>query len=137
MTTTNTDESATIEQELRQFTGDLERTRHGLNRQVIYTPGIEHLAERCGAYWLIDEIALAQLDPRLNGENWMDVRLKEMQFWTLTVEDAKGLLICQADAGEKPTYRKRIPFTDFPLPKIVIWAAFDGRHWTLYLPSEH
>ncbi|MEQ9461040.1 MAG: hypothetical protein RIG82_08820 [Phycisphaeraceae bacterium] len=30
-----------------------------------------------------------------------------------------------------------IPLTNFPLDRIDLWAAFDGRYWTLYLPSEH
>ncbi|MEE9311985.1 MAG: hypothetical protein V3V10_06170 [Planctomycetota bacterium] len=39
-----------LKRELRQFTGDLERFRHRINRRVIYTPGVQHLAERTGAY---------------------------------------------------------------------------------------
>jgi len=46
-----------LKSELRQFTGDLERFRHSLNRRVIYTPGVQHLAERTDSYWLIDVIA--------------------------------------------------------------------------------
>src|SRR5262249_19021920 len=45
--------------DLQHFTGDLERFRHPLARKVIYTPGVQFLAERGHAYWLIDEIALA------------------------------------------------------------------------------
>lgn len=30
-------------QDLRQFTGDVTRYRHWMNRHVIYTPGIKHL----------------------------------------------------------------------------------------------
>ncbi|MEZ6069474.1 MAG: hypothetical protein R3C10_04190 [Pirellulales bacterium] len=43
--------------ELAHFTGDCERYQHGLNRSLIYTPGVQHLAEKAGAYWLIDAIA--------------------------------------------------------------------------------
>ena len=43
--------------DLAQFTGDIERYRHPLNHQVIYTPGVHYLAEQAGAYWLIDAIA--------------------------------------------------------------------------------
>ena len=48
-------------EDLRQFTGDLERYRTP-NRSVIYTPGIAYLAEHAGAYWLID--AIASCSPR-------------------------------------------------------------------------
>ncbi len=36
--------------ELRKYTGDLQRYRHGFNRRVIYTPGIQFLAEEAEAY---------------------------------------------------------------------------------------
>ena len=38
------DQSPLTHDELRQFTGDLERYRHPLNRRVIFTPGVHHLA---------------------------------------------------------------------------------------------
>jgi len=38
------------ENDLRQFTGDLVRYRHSLNRKVIYTPGVQHVAKTAGAY---------------------------------------------------------------------------------------
>jgi hypothetical protein len=60
-----------------------------------------------------------------------------MQFWRLTVTDESAVLVAEADSGEEPFIRQEIEFTDFPLEKIDIWAAFDGLHWTLYLPSEH
>jgi hypothetical protein len=44
-------------QDLRQFTGDATRYRHWMNRRVIYTPGIKHLAGQAQAYWLVDAIA--------------------------------------------------------------------------------
>jgi len=33
---------------------------HPLNRKVVYTEGMQYVAEKGGAYWLIDEIALIQ-----------------------------------------------------------------------------
>ena len=46
--------------ELQQFTGTEQWFRHGLNRKVLYTDGVQYVAEQAGAYWLVDEIALAQ-----------------------------------------------------------------------------
>ena len=43
--------------DLRHFTGGVTRYRHGLNRRVIYTEGVQFLAEKAGAYGLIDVIA--------------------------------------------------------------------------------
>ena len=124
--------------ELRQFTGDLERFRHGLNRRVLYTPGVRHLAERAGAYWLIDEIAIALGAPGFRAAVAADPRVGELHFWRLDVDaDKAALLTARADDGVPPWFVKNIPFTDFPLSNIDVWAGFDGEHWTLYLPSEH
>ena len=34
--------------------------RHALNRDVLVTDGAKHVADAGGAYWLLDEIVLAQ-----------------------------------------------------------------------------
>ncbi|ELP30234.1 hypothetical protein RBSWK_05832 [Rhodopirellula baltica SWK14] len=132
------EEGPLTEQELRHFTGDLERTRHGLNRQVIYTPGVEHVAERGRAYWLIDAIASwIGSEPFLRAAA-EDPRISQMHFWTLKLgEGTTAQLYAKADSPDEPFIVQEIEYTDFPLQKIDIWAAFDGEHWTLYLPSEH
>ena len=123
---------------LRQFTGSLERIRHPINRRVLYSPGIAFLAEEGGAYWLIDEIALALGSTGLRRAIAADPRVGDFHVWTLTVASrGAALLSAAADSGERPFLTQIIPFTDFPLERIGIWAGFDGEHWTLYLPSEH
>jgi len=131
-----------LKRELRQFTGDLERFRHSLNRQVIYTPGVQHLAERAGAYWLIDVIASWIGSPDFNRAVAADARIESLHYWTLEVADARGIVQAVIEDTEppfamKPFIEQKIPFTDFPLPELNIWAGFDGTHWTLFLPSEY
>ncbi len=46
--------------DLAQFTGSENWYRHGVNRNVLYTDGAQHVAEHGGAYWLLDEIAIIQ-----------------------------------------------------------------------------
>jgi hypothetical protein len=124
--------------ELSQFTGDLERYRHPFNRRVIFTPGVRHMAERAGAYWLIDLIASYIGTPELTAAIKDDERLGEMHFWRLDVpEDGPAVASCRADSDVPPVITQTIEFTDFPLDHIEVWAGFDGQHWTLYLPSEH
>ncbi|MDA8746445.1 hypothetical protein N9N28_17615 [Rubripirellula amarantea] len=124
--------------DLRQFSGDLVRYRHPLNRQVIYTPGVRHVAEEGGAYWLIDAIACHIGSPAFNRAAQRDDRIAAMHFWTLDMDSRFcGVLTARADSPETPFIAQRLEFTDFPLDIIYIWAAFDGEHWTLYLPSEH
>jgi hypothetical protein len=48
------------EADLRQFTGSEYWYRHALVRHILFTDGAKYLADEAGAYWLLDEIALAQ-----------------------------------------------------------------------------
>ncbi len=124
--------------DLQQFTGDLDRYRHTLNPRVIYTPGVKYVTEQGGAYWLIDAIASYFGDRKMTGAMARDSRLRSLQFWRLEVAgDQSAVLTMRADSGVQPAITQQIPFTDFPLDAIDIWAGFDGTHWTLYLPSEH
>ena len=124
--------------ELAIFTGDLERFRHSMIRTVIYTPGVQYLAQRGGAYWLIDEIAFAIAGGKISRAGRHDSRVLDLHFWKLVVKaDQSAVLTARVDNGVRPFVRQTIDYTDFPLDEIEIWAAFDGEHWTLYLPSEH
>jgi len=124
--------------DLRQFTGSLERYRHLLNPAVIYTPGVQYLAEKGGAYWLIDAIAVHLGSPEMSRAIQRDNRLQHLQFWELAVkEDGSALLTCVADSDGEIAVTQAIPWTDFPLPEVAVWAAHDGRKWTLLLPSEY
>ncbi|MEO1616670.1 MAG: DUF6876 family protein [Planctomycetota bacterium] len=126
------------QEDLNHFTGDLVRYRHPLNRKVIYTPGIRHVAEEGEAYWLIDAIASWIGSPQFNGAAANDYRIGEMHFWLLGTSWGGGAeLTARADADELAFIKQAIAFTDFPMRRIDIWSAFDGEHWTLYLPSEH
>lgn len=128
-----------IEAELAYFTGSLERYRHATNPRVVYTPGVKHLAEEGGAYWLLDAIASWIGSHSFNRALEADPRLASLHFWRLSVDrrDDSALLAAAADAGEPPFITQHVPFTDFPLSHIEIWAGYDGTTWTLYLPSEH
>jgi hypothetical protein len=119
--------------DLAQFTGDLERYK-SINSRVIYTPGVKFVAEKAGAYWLIDAIA----SYFLGDEAYEDERLESLQFWRLDVDsDCSATLSGRADSGVPPYVVQKIPYTDSPLESVDVWAGFDEKHWTLYLPSEH
>lgn len=131
-------ELALTHDDLRSFTGDIERYAHPLCRHVIYSPGMRYLAEVGRAYWLLDEIAFT-----LGSQSTMrrliakDARAAEMLFWRLRVRDDKtAVLIGEVDEGQT-VMRRAFTYTDFPLDRVEIWSAFDGTRWTIYLPSEH
>jgi len=64
--------------DLAQFTGSENWYRHGINRNVLYTDGAQHVAEHGGAYWLLDEIAIIQPYNKA-------VAAEEFQVWKLAV----------------------------------------------------
>ena len=112
--------------DLAQFTGTDQWYRHGLNGKVHFTDGAKHVADRAGAYWLLDEIALVQLfDERVGAERF--------QVWKLNVRsDMTADLTCE-DGNDNVVYTKKIPFTDFPLEGITFWFTDN----TILLPSEY
>jgi hypothetical protein len=111
---------------LRQFTGTENWYRHGLARDILFTHGAKYVADEGGAYWLLDEIALAQrFEKRVAAEPF--------QVWTLKVqEDRTASLVC-GDGNDNIVCTKHIEFTDFPIDKITLWFTNN----TIYLPSEH
>ena len=135
MTTTKTTLTHT---DLTSFSGDVERYQHPLNRRVIYTPGVQFLAERGQAYWLVDAIASYFGSDEMQTAIEEDSRLAWLQFWRLEVqEDQKATLTARADSDVTPFVIQEFQYTDFPLSKVDVWAGNDGTYWTLYLPSEH
>jgi len=112
--------------DLRQFTGSETWYRHPMNQKVLYTDGAKYVAEAGGAYWLLDEIALAQrYEPAVAGEGF--------QLWKLTVKaDRTATLVCENGNG-KAVYTKEIEFTDFPLDEISFYFTNN----VILLPSEY
>ena len=119
-----TKDTAALEQGLAQHYGTETWYRHPLSK-ILYTEGVKYLADEAGAYWLVDEIAFAQIRK--------PVRAEQFQVWVLTVkEDATAKLHCE-DGNGRTVYTTKIPFTDFPLPEIKLWFTDN----VLLLPTEY
>lgn len=115
-----------IPSDLAHFTGSETLYRHPMSG-MLYTDGVQHVAEEGGAYWLLDLICIAQVLPRLSREPF--------QVWTLTVSRDAGKVVCtDGDKGDGPVtlYAQAIPYTDFPLDRITFWV--EGG--VVMLPSE-
>jgi hypothetical protein len=111
---------------LAQFTGTETWWRQGLARDVLFTEGAKYVAEVGGAYWLLDEIALAQRYKKR-------VAAEEFQCWKLKVKaDHTARLTC-TDGNGNIVFSKRIGFTDFPLEEIELYFT----NKTILLPSEY
>lgn len=112
--------------DLRQFIGTETWYRHALNAKVVYTEGVRYVAEKGGAYWLIDAIALAQLTEK-------EVASEAFQVWTLRVhEDRSALLVCD-DGNDNLVYAQTFACTDFPMDSLKLYFTDN----TLLLPSEY
>ena len=112
--------------DLDQFTGSETWYRNAIKRNILYTEGAQYLAERGGAYWLLDEIAIIQPYNKA-------VAAEEFQVWTLKVHPNRSATLTCGDGNGNIVFTKQIPVTDFPLDEISLWFANN----TIYLPSEH
>ena len=109
---------------LAMHTGSETVFRHW-TRRLVYTEGVQDLAEQAEAYWLIDLIA-----------SWMNhENLKNEDFivWTLTVNADRSARAVADDGNGRELIRQEIPLTDFPLDKIDLYLTNN----TLLLPSEY
>lgn len=130
-----TKRAAEIQDEMRHFTGTETWFRHSLMRKVLYTEGVQYLAEKAEAYWLVDKIAAMQLERKIKAEPF--------QVWRLKVNTTIGDAVLTCDDGGKPgdvhdiLYSEHIHFTDFPLDEIELWVEQGGDGTVILLPSEH
>jgi hypothetical protein len=117
--------------QLDQFTGTENWYRHSMLRGVTFTDGVKYLADKAGAYWLIDQIAFAQKDRSLTDQTF--------QVWHLTVNADKSADLKTEDGNYNVIRETRIPFTDFPTDKITLWVEDGGPELgrVILLPSEH
>jgi hypothetical protein len=84
--------------DLRQFTGSEQWYRHALVRDVLFTDGAKYVADQAGAYWLLDEIALAQrYEKTVAGEAF--------QLWKLKVEPGHTATLTCEDGNMREALR--------------------------------
>jgi hypothetical protein len=112
--------------DLDQFTGSENWYQHAINRKVTFTDGAKFLADRAGAYWLLDEIAIIQPYDK-------HVAAEEFQVWKLTVRPGHTATLSCDDGNGNLVFTKEIPFTDFPLDEVRLYFCND----VIHLPSEY
>ena len=115
-------ESRELEQELKNFHGTERYFRNFTG--LLYTDGIKYLAEKAGAYWLIDLMGSYQY------------RLKNVPFqiWALKVNnDRTAVVTCREDTDEPVIVEQKLEYTDFPLKTFECYCI-DG---VLLLKSEY
>ena len=107
--------SKSLDQDIMsQFTGSEHWYRFGLDPRITCTDGAKYVADTAGAYWLLDEIALAQRYVK-------EVADEEFQVWKLDVKpDSTATLTCE-DGNYNVVFTKKIEFTDFPIEGVTLW----------------
>jgi hypothetical protein len=112
---------------MNQFTGSEHWYRFGIVPNITCTDGAKYVADTAGAYWLLDEIAIAQ---RFEGK----VAAEQFQVWKLTVYDNDGATLVARTAMTPSSSPSRLSSPIF-LPKhgVTLWFANN----VIYLPSEH
>ena len=113
-----------IQENLSHFHGSEQFYKHLFG--MVYTEGVQFVAEQCKAYWLIDLVA-SYLPQFVGKEDFITYKLK--------VEDETGFVSIQ-DGNYNVLASQDIEYTDFPLDEIEIWVEWTGSFYTAMLPSD-
>lgn len=122
-----------LAQALTQFHGTERYYRHWCGVEIYLTDGAKYLAEQAQAYWLMDLIASAQ--PYYRHDEFVVVQLKK--------QGSSAVVTIAHDTGAPPYYTQHIPYTDFPLETLTLFAALGAveadpsPRYVVLLPSEH
>jgi len=110
---------------LSQFTGT--ENYYRLIGNHLLTDGTKFLAEHCQCFWMMDAIVSHLIE--LGTADWFVVIKTE-------VNNASAVMRYEDGNGHEHA-RQAIPYTDFPLASITLYACWDGEHWVIMLPSEY
>jgi hypothetical protein len=106
-----------IQTDLQYFKGTTIYYKHMVpgKSRILITEGCNYVRRKCHAYWLFDAILSYQEDKLLKDVGF--------QIWELKLQekDLTWLLTCKEDKGMPAIIKQEIPYSDFPLQKIVIW----------------
>jgi len=110
--------------------------------RVQFSDGLRMVAERGEAGWLLDAVVSHEkCNRKLRAAIAADEDLCDQRFWTLTVNQKKNtaVLTCSKDSTADAVVTQRIKYTDFPLPKLTIYARLASADGLvrLCLPAEN
>lgn len=127
----NAIKQAEIENGLAQFIGtEGYHIFSILFRNTVLTDGARWLAEKAGAFWLMDIIG--SIERLVKDEEFVSVKLVCHEIGaTFTADDGNGNIL----------YTQEIEHTDFPLPEIQLFAIkqprADGYYRVILLTGEY
>ena len=112
-------------QDLAHFTGTT--CYYRISKQHLLTDGTHYLAEQAGCDWIMD--AVSSHVTEIGTHDWFVVVHIE-------VEDHQAVIRYE-DGNGRELARQAIPYTDFPLSNLTLFAVWDAEHWVIMLPSEY
>ena len=111
--------------ELNQFIGTEKYYR--ISRRHLLTDGTKYLAEAAECFWMMDAIVSHLCE--IGTEDWfVSVRVQ--------VKEGRAVMIYE-DGNDHEHARQEIPYTDFTLNSITLYACWDQENWVIMLPSEY
>ncbi len=111
--------------QLSQFIGTTGYFR--ISRRHLLTDGTKYLAEEAECFWMMDAIASHLCE--IGTEDW---------FVLIRVQVTEGRTVMIYEDGNDHEHAcQEIPYTDFPMNSITLYACWDGEHWVIMLPSEY
>ena len=111
--------------QLSYFTGT--GAYYRISRKHLLTDGTRHLAEQGACFWMMDAIASHLCE--IGTADWFVlVRVQ--------VTEGRAVMIYE-DGNGREHARQEIPYTDFPLGSITLYACWDQDDWVIMLPSEY
>ena len=111
--------------QLSYFTGT--RKYYRIGSRHLLTDGTKYLAEEGACFWMMDAIASHLCE--IGTEDWFVlVRVEVTEGWAVMIYE---------DGNDREHARQEIPYTDFPLDSITLYACWDQENWVIMLPSEY
>ena len=110
---------------LSQFTGTSAYYR--ISRRHLLTDGTKYLADKGACFWMMD--AVASHLSEIGTQDWF-VLIR------VQVSEGRAVMIYEDGNGHEHA-RQAIPYTDFPLSEITLYACWDQEHWVIMLPGEY
>jgi len=110
---------------LNLFTGA--QNYYRISRRHLLTDGTKYLAEQAECFWMMD--AITSHLSEIGTADWFVV--------VKTIVRNSVALMIYGDGNDHEHARQEIPYTDFPLPEITLYACWDGEHWVIMLPNEY
>ena len=110
---------------LAQFTGT--GSYYRISRRHVLTDGTKYLSEKGACFWMMDAIASHLCE--IGTDDWFVVV-------RMNVACNKATMIYE-DGNDHELARQEIPYTDFALDTITLYACWDQQHWVIMVPSEY